>query len=346
MPFSLACSPSTSTRRTAARARAGTRPAVPELGTVDLALAEVRVFLANAAGENAGVSPGRMDSLTPAVGLSWLPTLPSSVRRRWHGELALFAEHPHLLWVDGPPSLETQAAHVLARWRTGRRAKDLCGGALRLLAASVETGGRSELDPAQAAWVLHPILLAARLGGLRLDRPISLSSGRTPKRVLPLDIVKRQLDVLAAFLIEADLNRGTAACPTPEVILCLATELWRNTTPWSAALRTPLEVAAWERWRRLRDVEDLDALTLAALLIAAENLHLDVDLASLRWRLAALQESDGGFAAGALLAVLPGQRHIGSRTLTSVLAARALGGQPRTGGECFDSPTDTASRTP
>ncbi|MEO1369524.1 MAG: hypothetical protein AAFX50_20280, partial [Acidobacteriota bacterium] len=78
--------------------------------------------------------------------------------------------------------------------------------------------------------------------------------------------------------------------------------------------------------------EDGDALPLAALLIALENLHLDVDLESLRWRLAALQEVDGGFAAGPLVAAEPGPGALGSRTLTTLFAVRALGGQPRTGG--------------
>ncbi|MEM1179874.1 MAG: hypothetical protein AAGM22_16115 [Acidobacteriota bacterium] len=278
-----------------------------------------------------GVALGRMDSLTPALALGWLPTLSIETRRHFLEQLAEFDERPVALVTEGPPHLEAQAALTLAHWRVDRRPDELQRAAVRLLAAGLEAENRGELTAAEAAWLLHPVLLAARLARFRLDRPVFVRVGRMPRRIRPLDVVKRYLDLLCEFLIDPGVQPAAGAPPT-EWTLCLATELWRNTTPWSAIIRAPLEVTLWERWRHLKQIEDLDASVLSSILIAAENLHIDVDLASLRWRLAAQQEADGGFAAGPLVTVTPGPRYVGSRTVTTILAARALGGQPRTGG--------------
>lgn len=315
------------------------RPTPQNLDAVARAGAGALAFLAGEAGADeglsslpAGVAVGRPDALTPALVLGWLPTLPKAAKRSWLDRLDALGETPRALFADGPPRLEAEAARVLAEWRArGERAK-LRQSALRLLASSLEECKRHELDPAQVAWILHPVLLAARLAGLRLEETRRLKIHRRSRWLRPLDVVRHHLESLADFLLEADLHHGTPACPSPEWILCLCTELWRETTPWSAGIRTPLEVAVWERWRRLRHAQDLPASTLAALLVAAENLHIDVDLASLRWRLAALQQPDGSFPAGPLITLHPGPRHLGSKTLTTTLAARALTGQPRTGG--------------
>ena len=315
------------------------RPAPRSLDAVERASADALTYLAAAAHTDEGLSSlptgvdmGRPDSLTPALVLSWLPTLPKAVKQAWFERLDELSETPKALFADGAPSLEAEAARTLAEWRiSGDRAK-LRASALRLLASSLEHGRRQDLDPAQIAWILHPILLAARLAGLRLEKTQRLEVRGRSRSLRLLDVVRHHLETLGDFLLEADLHHGTDACPSPEWILCLSTELWRETTPWSANIRTPLEVAVWERWRQLRYAEDQPASTLATLLIAAENMHVDVDLASLRWRLAALQRPDGSFPAGPLITIHPGPRHLGSKTVTTVLAARALSGQPRTGG--------------
>ncbi|MEO1084246.1 MAG: hypothetical protein AAFY88_08385, partial [Acidobacteriota bacterium] len=310
----------------------------PALETLEQALAGALRFLDDAAATPRGlvslptaVEVGRVDPLTPALALAWLPTLPVGTRRRFLEALVASSDRPAAPLFDGPAPLEAQAAVALAQWRTERRPDTLQRAALRLLAVALDAEHRGELKASQMAWLLQPILLAARLAGLRPQRPVFLRIGRMPRRVRPEDVVRRYLTRLGNFLMNIEGEPATNG-PPPEWTLCLSTELWRNTTPWSAAIRAPLEVTLWERWRHLRRTEGLDALTLAALLIAAENLHLDVDLASLRWRLAALQEGDGGFAASPLVSAGPGLGSLGSRTLTTILVARALGGQPRTGG--------------
>ncbi|MEM8997293.1 MAG: hypothetical protein AAGF23_21095 [Acidobacteriota bacterium] len=270
------------------------------------------------------------DPLTPALALAWLPTLPAETRQLFLRTLLSTGDRPATVLAESPAPLETQAAMALAQWRTERRPAALQRAALRLLAAALETEHGGQLEARHLAWLLQPVLLAARLAGLRLHRPVFLRVGRMPRRVGPDETVRRYLSQLSDALMQPETGAVSAGSP-PEWTLCLATELWRTTTPWSAAVRAPLEVTLWERWRRRSPAEDQGALALAALLIALENLHLDVDLESLRRRLAALQEGDGGFAASPLITA-PGPGALGSRTLTTLFAARALGGQPRTGG--------------
>ncbi|MEO1370114.1 MAG: hypothetical protein AAFX50_23270, partial [Acidobacteriota bacterium] len=190
------------------------------------------------------------DLLTPALALAWLPTLPTETRRLFLGSLLDAGDRPATVFAESPAPLETHAAIALAQWHSERRPAALQRAALRLLAVAQDWEHRGQLETRHLPWLLQPVLLAARLAGLRLHRPVFLRVGRMPRRVRPDESVRRYLTRLGDALMRPGAE-AKAAGPAPECTLCLATELWRTTTPWSAAIRAPLEVTLWERRRCL-----------------------------------------------------------------------------------------------
>ncbi len=285
-----------------------------------------------------------VNALAPALGLTWLPTLEKTSKARFV-EVAqrYFSDGRYALLADRPARLDVTAVMLLGSWRARIISnRDLRRGAEDLLTAADSDSGewgegweasqRADqygFDPVTVSQVLHTVLVATRLAGLRL--------GRNSRRVIGANL--RQLET---FLASDLLHSGTLRRPLPEVTLCAASELWRQTTPWTASIRLPLEVAIWERWQELPRLTDpTSSLALSSLIIAADNLHLDVDLPGARRRLAILQAQDGSFdpgpwlclnASNATSAKDGANNTVGCRTVTTVLATRALLGQPRTSG--------------
>ena len=186
-------------------------------------------------------------------------------------------------------------------------------------------------DPGSVVQALFPVLLGLRQNRLRLVDPVQLDGEGAEGSLVVAEAVQHNLELVRDHLEGEQVHRGTSRYPSPEVLLCLATELWRTTTPISASLRVPLERAVAHHWQAVHG-EELGVLERSALIIAAENLHLGhVDLERARLELVERQLPDGSFAASPYLYLEEPELYFGSRALTTIFALRAIAGQPRTG---------------
>lgn len=297
-----------------------------------------------------------------ALALAWLPTLPADIRSRLVGWVARhLSDRGPVPFFDGDTGgcVESTGMALLGLWRVGvldaEASRRGAQSVLRSGAATAEAladevgifgtrwrrppGSSGPADPGTVVQALFPVLLALRLGRSTLVDPVDLGDDEGPFVVA--EIVQQNLSYLVRHLstpIEGTAIEGTARYPMAEVFLCLATELWRTTTPLSATLRTPLEKAICRSWSAMEGTGDggtgreLDALRLSALLIAAENLHLGhVDLEQTRLTLLEHQRADGSFAAAPFSHFQEPDLYFGSAGLSTVFALRALQGQPRSG---------------
>ena len=261
------------------------------------------------------------DPLMSAVALKWMVSSDEKIRDHLLGQL------PEQLIPDSRPVTQDQldrAVHwLMAFWRSGRLSiPKLCEYAGQLLKLVQETGTSSKSpawDVGVSAHLLEPILLAARYS--TVDAPDEAAQA-----------LLRQVE---HHLITQKYLDGSHFYPLPEIFLCQVSEVWRQTTPLSASLRKPLEAAVRDRWWSsagpVREPLHRRALALAALITAAENLHLsEVNLNRARQELARLQSVEGAFSPS------PYRRlhgsYLGTRVTTTMFAVRALEGQPRTGG--------------
>lgn len=261
------------------------------------------------------------DPLMSAVALKWMVSSDEKLRDRLLGQL------PQQLIPASRPVTQDQldrAVHwLMAFWRSGRlsipKLREYGGQLLKLVQESGTSSKSPAWDVGVSAHLLEPILLAARYG----------SSDA------PDEAVQALLRQVEQHLISQKYLDGSHFYPLPEVFLCQVSEVWRQTTPLSASLRKPLEAAVRDRWWSsagpVREPLHRRALALAALIIAAENLHLsEVNLNRARQELSRLQSVEGAFSPS------PYRRlhgsYLGTRVTTTMFAVRALEGQPRTGG--------------
>lgn len=265
------------------------------------------------------------DTLVSALTLKWLTS--DDLELRDH----LLGQAPEQLVPAGRPlsqdHLDRTAHWLIACRRAGRMSPSQFLTQSRALLASIDDGQTGPRDTSPA-WdtTTSAVVLEAVLPSLR---------GEHYERCY--DAVQPLLLQVESHLVSGSFMDGTENYPIPEMFLCQVSELWRGTTPHSAALRIPLEAAIRERWWSgagpVREPTGRRALALAALLIAAENLHLkEMNLDAARADLIQLQNEEGAFQPMPFRRVGAGGHFLGSRSISTLFAVRALDGQPRCGG--------------
>lgn len=242
--------------------------------------------------------------LVIASTVTWLPQLAPSLKARW-------SELPDRL-AASPAS---QARSLLARWQF----RELFAQELYFLAEALFSAlPLEQRDPLSVVSTLHVYFMALkqmRLGMEDLPRDLQLK-------------VQRSVSFLRLHLGSGDYRQGTPYCASPELLLCLISELWRETVPLAAELRLSLEQAI--RWE-LEVEAAVTPLSCATLTIAAENLHLKgVDPREQRMELMALQGPTGDYAP-TIFRRPDGSVFAAGHLLNQMFIARALAGQPRTG---------------
>ena len=242
--------------------------------------------------------------LVIASTVTWLPQLAPSLKQSWSG------------LPDQPSSSPTsQARNLLARWQF----RELFAHELYFLAEGLFSAlPLEQRDPLSVVSTLHVYFMAVkqmRLGVEDLPRDLQLK-------------VQRAVSFLRLHLASGDYRQGTRYCASPELLLCMISELWRETVPLAAELRLSLEQAV--RWE-LEVEAAVTPLSCATLTIAAENLHLKgVDPREQRMELMALQGPTGDYSP-TVFRRPDGSVFAAGHLLNQMFIARALSGQPRTG---------------
>ena len=302
----------------------------------------------------------RRELHTSSLALGWLPSPPQRIRRqlvRWVAGRLLprgpipFFESPALrssprgcVETTGAALLGLQRAAALERGAQQQGISAILSSGATEEAAAEDVQGlfgsrwccppgspMGMPDPGTVVQALFPVLLGLRHRRLRLVDPVPQDGDGIESPMVVAEAVQQNLELVREHLGGEQVHEGTRRYPSPEVLLCLATELWRTTTPISASLRVPLERAVTIHWQAVHG-EELGVLERAALIIAAENLHLGhVDLERARLELVERQLPDGSFPASPYLYLEEPELYFGSRALTTIFALRAIAGQPRTG---------------
>lgn len=242
--------------------------------------------------------------LVVASAVTWLPQLAACLKETWTSRSKNRLTSP-----------ASEARSLLARWQFRElNAHELYFRA-EVLFGALELENR---DPLSTVCTLHVYFVAMRqmhIGTEDLPRDLQLK-------------VKRAVSFLRLHLASGDYRQGSPYCASPELLLCLISELWRETVPLGSELRPSLEQAI--RWE-LEVEAAVTPLACATLAIAAENLHLKgVDPRDQRLELMALQSPSGDYAP-TIFKRLDGSVFPGGQLLNQIFIARALAGQPRTG---------------
>lgn len=197
-----------------------------------------------------------------------------------------------------------------------------------------ELRGRKH-DPTCVANALHAVLLAVRHAGLRLDGTVQvhelLEDGDTMSRKLGRhEIVSRNIAYLIDCLERDSFAVGTRYYPSPDALLCFASELVRDFPEETASLRAPLLEALRMRWHAAPGRENdaacpRTAINLSMRLIAAQNLGLRESVLRTEIRaLRRMQEPSGTWPAGALFKLGRMRCYFGSESMSTLFALRAL----------------------